>query len=95
MKYAHKTLNVGAAMKAYHIVWNCQEKQENVIIHLGDFHDFLAFLKIIRKYVKCSGFKDVVYQTNLCSPGSLNAVLTGKYYNQSWWVHENFSEALE
>ena len=26
MKYAHKILNVGAAMKAYHIVWNCQEK---------------------------------------------------------------------
>ena len=95
MKYAHITLDVRAAIKVYHVIWNCQEKWKNVIIHLGDFNGFLAFFRIIGKYIKCGGFEDVVYQANLCSPGSLNAVLTCKHYNRCWWVHENFSETLE
>ena len=51
MKYAHVTLDVGAAIKAYHVIWNCQEKWKNVIIHLGNFHGFLAFYGIIGKNI--------------------------------------------
>ena len=68
---------------------------EKCYYSLGDFHDFLAFSGITGKYIKCSGFEDVVYQAKFCSPRSLNAVLTGKPHNPCWWVHENFSEALE
>ena len=88
MKYPHITFDVDVAIKAHHVIWNCQEKWENVIIHLSDFHGFLAFFGIIGKYIKSNGFEDVVYQANRCSPGSLNAVLTGKHYNQCWWVYE-------
>ena len=95
VKYAHIILDVGANIKAYHLIWNYQEKWKNVIIHLGDFHDFLAFSRITGKYIKCSGFEDIVYQAKFYSPGSLNAVLTDKHHNRCWWVHENFSEAFE
>ena len=71
MKYAHFTLDVGAAIKEYHVIWNYQEKWKNVIIHLGDFPGFLTFSGIIVKHIKSSGFEEVVYQINLCSPASL------------------------
>ena len=45
-----------------------------LLIHLGDFHGFLAFFETIGNYVKSGGFENVVYQANLCSPGSLKAV---------------------
>ena len=95
MKYVHITLDIGVAIKAYHVIWNSQEKWKNVIIHLPNFHGFLEFFGIIGKYIKCSGFDDIVYQANFCSPGSLNAVLTGKHYNRCWWLQKSFSKALE
>ena len=79
MKYAHMTLHVGATIKVYHLIGNHREKWKNVIIHLGNCHDFPAFSGIIGKYIKCSGFEDVV---KLCIPESFNAVLTGKHDNQ-------------
>ena len=56
-----KNINVSPAVKVYHLIWNHQEKWKNVIIHLGDFHDFLVISEIIGKYIKCSGFEDIVY----------------------------------
>ena len=68
-------------MKYSHI---CRGKWKNVIVNFGDFHGFLAFYGIIEKYIKSTGFDDVVYQASLCSPDLINAVLTGKHYNQCW-----------
>lgn len=45
--------------------------------------------------MKCKDFEEVLYQANLFSSGSLNVVLTGKYYNRCWWAHENISEAMK
>ena len=42
-----------------------------------------------------SGFQDIVHQAGLCSPGSLNGVISGSHYNRCWTVHANFAEALE
>ena len=42
-----------------------------------------------------SDFKDIVHQIALCSPGSLNGVISGSHYNRCWTVHANFAEALE
>ena len=67
----------------------------SVFIDLGDFHSFMAFFGVIGKFISGSGFEEIVYQSDLCTSGSLNAVLSGKHYNRCWWVHENFSEALE
>ena len=38
MPYVNITLDVGAAMNAYKLIWNFQERFRNVVIHLGDFH---------------------------------------------------------
>ena len=37
----------------------------------------------------------MVYQTTLCTSGSLKGVLAASHYNRSWSLHSFFSEALE
>ena len=42
-----------------------------------------------------SGFEDVIFQSSVCTSGSLRGVLSGSHYNRGWTVHNAFSEALE
>ena len=42
-----------------------------------------------------SRFEDVVYQSNVCTSGSLNGVSSGSLYNKAWYVFNVTSEALE
>ena len=42
-----------------------------------------------------SGFEDVIFQSGICSQGSLNGVIFGSHYNRGWIVHNAFSEDLE
>ena len=92
MPYAHLTLDVGAAAKTYHVLWNFTDEFENVIIHLGDFQENFG---IMGQFVSGSGFEDIVHQAGLCASGSLKGALRGKHYNRAWSVYEHFSDALE
>ena len=96
MPYVNITLDVGAAMSAFKLLWNYPEKFGNVIIHLGDFHFIKENFSLIGKpIVDGSGFEDAIFQTEVCSSGSLNGVLSGSHYNRCWTVHSAFAEALE
>ena len=95
MSYTHITFDVGAAIKAFHVVWNNPDTWSDIIIHLGDFHAMMAFFGVIGRFVEGSGFEDVLFQAGLCSSGSITGVMSGKHYNRCWLVHEAFSEALE
>ena len=95
MEYTHITLDVGAAIKAYHVIWNNPQAWADIIIHLGDFHAMMAFFCDISCFVSGSGFEDILFQAGLCSSGSIAGLLSGKHYNRNWLLHEAFSEALE
>ena len=95
MKYAHISVDAGAAQKFYHVVWNNPIEFGDVIIHLGDFHAMMEFFGTIGKLVTGSGFEEVVYQAGLCTSGGIKGVLSGKHYNRSWMIHECFAEAIE
>ncbi|CAB3979305.1 Hypothetical predicted protein [Paramuricea clavata] len=95
MSYTHITLDVGAAIKAFHVVWNNPGAWSDIIIHLGDFHAIMAFFAVIGHFVEGSGFKYVLFQAGLCSSGSITGVMSGKHYNRCWLLHKTFSEALE
>ena len=43
MKYTHITVDVGAAEKYYKTIWINSDELKDVIIYLGDFHDFMLF----------------------------------------------------
>ena len=57
MRYTHITLDVGAAIKAFHVIWNDKDRWSNIIIKLGDFHPFMAFFGGIGKFVTDIGFE--------------------------------------
>ena len=95
MKYTYITVDAGAAAKFFHVVWNNPVEFRRVLIHLGDFHGMLELFSIIGKAVQGSGFEDIVYQTGLCTSGSINGIIAGKHYNRCCFVHESFAEALD
>ncbi|KAG1711251.1 hypothetical protein GQR58_002553 [Nymphon striatum] len=95
MSYVNITLDVGAAMNSYKFLWSNQHLFGNVVIHLGDFHFMKENFQVIGMLVDSSGFEDVVFQSGICSSGSLNGVINGRQYNRAWFVHSIFSEALE
>ena len=41
------------------------------------------------------GFQDLVYQSKVCTSGSLEGVLAGSHYHRYWYIHSTVSEALE
>ena len=67
MPYVHLTLDVGAAAKTYHVLWNFPDEFENDIIHLGDLHLFQENFGIMGQFVSGSGFEDIVHQASLCA----------------------------
>ena len=77
MPYVNVTLDVGAAINAFKLLWKYSQEFSNVVIHLGDFHNMKENFKILGLLVHSSGFEEIVYQARLCTSGSLNGVMTG------------------
>ena len=95
MQYTHITVDAGAAMKFYQVVWNNADEFKTVLIHLGDLHGFMEFFGMIGKLASGSGFEDTIYQADLCTTGSVKGILSGKHYNRTWLVNECFAEAID
>ncbi len=62
MPYVNVTLDVGAAMNAFKLIWNFPDQFANVIIHCEDFH----FIAVIGKIVANTGFEDAIFQAGVC-----------------------------
>ena len=80
MMYRHIIMDVGAAIKAYHVVWNDADYWNDINIHLGDFHAMMTFFGIIGTFISGSGFEEIAYQSGLCMSG--------------FYKHATFREAL-
>ena len=83
MPYVNVTLDVGAAMNAFKLIWNFPDQFANVIIHCGDFHFMKENFAVIGKIVANTGFEDAIFPAGVCSTGSLNGVLNGSHYNRA------------
>ena len=67
MPYVNITLDVGAAINAYKVLWNFPSKFKNTFIHLGDFHYIKETFALLLKLITGSGFEDIIYQSGICS----------------------------
>ena len=47
------------------------------------------------KYVRCSGFEEILIDSGICAKGSIEKVITGKLYNRAIFVHKIVAEGLE
>ena len=96
MPHVNVFLDVGAAMKAYKLVWNYPDKFSNVLVLLGDFHFMKEIFNVVGTMTDGSGFNDIIiFQANLCSSESLASVINGSHHNRCWRVHEPFVKAVE
>ena len=93
--YVNVTLDLGAAMNAYKLLWNYLNLFTNIFIHLGDFHFMKESFSITGMLIQRSGFEDIIFQSCMSSTGLLNGVLSGSHYNHCWRIHQHFTEALE
>ena len=84
MSYTHITLDMGAAMKAFHVIWDKPDEWSYIIIHLGDFHAMMGFFGVIGRFVESSGFEDVLFQAGLYSSGSITGVMRRSI--RSLWI---------
>ena len=83
MSYANVTLDVGAAINAYKVLWNYEDKfKKSIVIHLGDFHFIKERFGAVGSLISGSGFGDIIHQSGLCSSRSLNGVISASHYNR-------------
>ena len=76
--YVNVSLDVGAAINANKLLQKCSQQFSNVIIHPGDFHMIKENFKIVVLLLQSSGFEEILYQTRMCTSGSLCGVMNGR-----------------
>lgn len=81
--------------KVQHIRWKDDEMKEKLIIRLGAFHAIMSFCGTIGKRFNNSGFQDILVESDVIGPSSINGIVSGKHYNRCMTVHKVLYEALE
>ena len=95
MPYRNIALDMGAALPAYKMIWSNPDKYSTIIIYPGEFHMMKEVFQIIGLFISSTGFEDMIFQSNVCTYGSLGSVIAGSHYNRGFTVHSAASEALE
>lgn len=84
----------GICMKAYPNIWNHPERYSTHIILMGSFHLACAVIRMLGK-VDRSGFSDILPGASLTGSGSIQGILSDKYYDRAVYCHKVLAEALE
>ena len=80
--------------KVQQIRWANKAIEQRLVPRLGEFHTVMCFLSAIGKRFKLAGLEDVLIESNVVAPGSMNGVLSGHMYNRSIRAHKILFEAL-
>ena len=80
MRYTHVIFDLGAAIKGFHVIWN-QKEHWKERYHYSPWR-FPCIYGIFPMCWKVYGFEEVVFQSRLCTSGSITGVLSGKHYNR-------------
>ena len=79
---------------AIYVRWQKQKEPNKVVIRLGAFHTVCTFIAVIGKRFKCSGFEDILIESDVIASGSVKGIIEGKHYNRAVRAHKIVSEAL-
>ena len=93
--YHFVTYDLGVCLKAFPLIWNHPVKYEKHIVLIGTFHIVCAYLKMLAKKMKGSGFSDILIESGLMTSGSMVSVLSGKGYSRAMNCHKSLLEGLE
>lgn len=93
--YHFVTYDLGVCLKAFPLIWNHPVKYKKHILLIGTFHIVCAYLKMLAKKMKGSGFSDILIESGLMTSGSMVSVLSGKGYSRAMNCHKSLLEGLE
>ncbi|KAL2091604.1 hypothetical protein ACEWY4_013867 [Coilia grayii] len=94
-EYVITTFDMGVCIKALPLIWQNPERYKKHVMLPGTFHLECAFMKMLGKKMKGSGFEDILLEAGLISGGSLAGVMQGKNYDRAIHCHKIMLEALE
>ena len=80
--------------KAQQIRWKEEKYKMPLVLRLGEFHIAMSFLSVIGKRFKDAGLYNILVESGIVSEGSVNSVLSGKFYNRSIRSHKLVFEAI-
>ena len=63
------------------------EIKDNFIFRLGELHIVFAFLKVLGKYINCSGLDQILNDIVIYGPTTLSQILNGKHMKQGFEAH--------
>ena len=81
--------------KAQQIRWQNPVFKRRLVIRLGEFHTAMSFLSTIGKRFQDSGLEDILIESDIVAPGSMNGVMSGRHYNRSVRAHKLMFDALQ
>ena len=55
----------------------------------------MSFLSTIGKCFQDSGLEDILIESDIVAPGSMNGVMSGRHYNRSVRAHKLMFDALQ
>ena len=93
----HTVLVIDQAIycKAVDIVVDRKNEFAKVVLRMGPFHIMLAFLGVLGKRMECSGFEDILVESDAFAEGSVSGVMSGRSYNRAVRAHKLVAEAIE
>ncbi|XP_038063921.1 uncharacterized protein LOC119734467 [Patiria miniata] len=80
--------------KAQTIRWQTPHFMDRIVIRLGAFHTTMTALATIGKRFCDAGLQDILIESDVVAPGSMNGVINGHHYNRSIRCHKVMAEAL-
>ncbi|XP_077968888.1 uncharacterized protein LOC144422864 [Styela clava] len=80
--------------KAQKIRWSNPLFYKRLVLRLGEFHTCMSFLSVIGKRYESSGLSDILIESRVVAPGSINSIMHGRHYNRSIRAHKLVFEAL-
>jgi hypothetical protein len=74
--------------KAQQIRWKDEDLTKRLVIRLGEFHTCMSYLGILGKRFGDAGLQDILIESEVVAPGSINGVISGHQYNRSIRAHK-------
>jgi hypothetical protein len=93
--YAVVTYDLAIAKPAMQIQANEAPLYNNIFICFGAFHICLAYFGCLGYFLDGSGGPNILTETDVLAPGSLNGFLLGKHYNRCKRLHPLLATAVQ
>jgi len=89
-KYGVVTYDLAIAKPALQIQSLESPKFDNIFIHFGAFHIFLAFFSALGKIILESGCTHVLTESGVLGGNSVHGFVSGRFYNRCKRLHPMF-----